>query len=134
MKAGMKWLLILLLLPAMGCGGETAPRKVADLDYAVLEEAMIPEPLLDIIEERKTAPFKLSYSDEENLYLVVGYGTQETGGYSIRVNELYLAEENIYLNADLLGPERSEEVSPMPTYPYLVLKLAARRESVIFDT
>ena len=47
-------------------------------------------------EERKAENFKLTYSDKQYLYICIGYGEQETGGYSIAVNELYLTDNAIY--------------------------------------
>lgn len=32
-----------------------------------------------MIGEKKQAPFKLIYADDQNLYIVVGYGEQQTG-------------------------------------------------------
>ena len=63
-------------------------KKVKDLEFAVVGEPEIPQELKQIIAQKQTAPFKLTYSDEQNLYIAVGYGVQPTGGYSISVNEL----------------------------------------------
>ena len=74
-----------------GCSVEKTNRtKVRDLDYHVAAEEEIPEELNEQIEKKKTADFKLSYETPEYLYIVRGYGEQETGGYSIQVKELYL--------------------------------------------
>ena len=78
--------------------------NVKDLDFTVLGEEKIPEELMSIIEEKKAEPFKLTYSDREYLYICIGYGEQKTGGYSIAVNELYLTENAICVNTELLGP------------------------------
>ena len=64
--------------------------KLRDLDFTVLSEEKIPEELKTILEEKKSAPFQITYTDKQNLYICVGYGEQETGGYSIAVEELYL--------------------------------------------
>ena len=34
----------------------------------------------------------------------MGYGTQETGGYSIAVNALYETANAIYVDTNLIGP------------------------------
>ena len=50
------------LLP--GCSVEnTDPVKLKDLEFTVVENAEVPEELLTIIEERKSANFKLTYED-----------------------------------------------------------------------
>ena len=53
----------------------------------------ISEELQSHIDERKGEAFTLIYRDGENMYLIVGYGSQEGGGYSIRVNDLYLGNK-----------------------------------------
>lgn len=40
------------------------------------------------------------------LYLVVGYGRQPTGGYSIIVDELYTTENTIVFATTLTGREK----------------------------
>lgn len=127
-------LLILCLALFAGCGGQPKEEKVADLDFTVLDEASIPDELKEIVEGKKTDTFKLTYSDESFLYIAVGYGEQASGGYSIQVKDLYLTEKNIYLNTDLMGPSKKEEVSETATYPYIVIKMEYRQETVIFDT
>ena len=126
-------LLILCLMFAAGCGQGEKEARIADLDYTVLDEGNVPQELKEVIEGKKTTAFKLTYSDSQYLYLAVGYGEQASGGYSIQVNDLYLTENHIYLDADLLGPKRGEEVAQAVTYPWIVIKLEYRTESVVFD-
>ncbi len=107
--------------------------KLKDLDFTVLAEEKIPEELLSIITEKKTEPFKLTYSDQEFLYICIGYGEQVTGGYSIAVNELYLTDSAIYVNTELLGPDPSEKNNLTPSYPYIVIKTEYLDQTVIFE-
>ncbi|MCH5337515.1 MAG: protease complex subunit PrcB family protein [Acetatifactor sp.] len=107
--------------------------KLRDLDFTVLSEEKVPEELLTIIEEKKSTPFQITYSDNEYLYICVGYGEQETGGYSIAVNELYLTESNICANTSLLGPDVSEKGNKTPSYPYIVLKTEYLDQTVLFE-
>ena len=53
-------------------------------------------------------------------------------GYSIRVNDLYLGTNAVYADVDLLGPEAGEDITELPTTPYIVLKIEKREESVVF--
>ena len=72
-----------------GCSVEQTNRtKISDLDYTIAAEADIPEELQNDIEEKKAADFKMTYKDSEFLYIVRGYGEQETGGYSICIRDL----------------------------------------------
>ncbi|MCH5341295.1 MAG: protease complex subunit PrcB family protein [Acetatifactor sp.] len=107
--------------------------KLRDLDFTVLSEEKVPEELLTIIEEKKASPFQITYSDNEYLYICVGYGEHETGGYSIAVNELYLTETNICANTSLLGPDASEKPNKTPSYPYIVIKTEYLDQTVIFE-
>lgn len=107
--------------------------KLKDLEFTVLGEEKIPEELKSIIEEKKSEPFKLTYSDRDYLYICIGYGEQSTGGYSIAVNELYLTDSSIYVNVELLGPDPSEKSNPTPSYPYIVIKTEFLEQTVIFE-
>lgn len=107
--------------------------KLKDLEFTVLSEEKLPEELKTVVEERKTEPFQLTYSDKEYLYICIGYGEQPTGGYSIAVDELYLTDSAVYVGASLLGPEPSEKSNKTPSYPYIVLKTEFLDDTVIFE-
>lgn len=141
MRGKRFFLLVIAILAAgmlTGCTMLSDERiKLRDLDFTVLSEEMIPEELQAIIEEKRaedsSAPFRLTYSDKEYLYICIGYGGQASGGYSIAVNELYLTDSAIYVNTSLLGPEASEKSSQTPTYPLIVIKTEKLQEPVIFE-
>lgn len=130
-------LLLGVVLASFALGGCTMLSeervKLKDLEFTVLSEDKIPEELKQIIEEKKTEPFKLTYSDNDYLYICIGYGMQQTGGYSIAVNELYLTDNAVYVNTSLLGPEASERSNQVQTYPYIVIKTDFLDETVIFE-
>lgn len=107
--------------------------KLRDLDFTVLSEEKIPEELMTIIEEKKQEPFRITYSDNEFLYICIGYGTQETGGYSIAVNELYLTDTAVYVNTSLLGPGPEEKNNKTASYPYIVIKTEFLEQTVVFE-
>ena len=77
--------------------------------------------------------FKLTYADEGYLYICIGYGKQESGGYSVTVNDLYETENAIYVNTNLLGPKAGSAPATSPSYPYIVLKIEFRDKTVVFD-
>ena len=123
-----------IILLFSGCsmlGGDKV--KLRDLEFTVLSEEKIPEELKTIIDEKKAAPFQITYSDTENLYICEGYGEQKNGGYSIVVNELYLTDNRICVNTGLLGPDEKQKSSQNPSYPYIVLKTELLDKPVIFD-
>ncbi|MDE5820152.1 MAG: protease complex subunit PrcB family protein [Lachnospiraceae bacterium] len=126
---------ILMMLFAMGgCGMvRDHTEKLDDLEYTVLSPDEFPSQLVDVIEEKKAGAFRLTYTDEGYLYICVGYGEQETGGYSITVKELYETANGIYIDTTLMGPKEGEQISEAVSYPYIVLKLADLGKSVIFN-
>ena len=80
------------------------------------------------------ALFCLSFgctSKQDELYIVVGYGKQLTGGYSIQFPDVYLTKENIVVTSVLLGPEGEEPANI--SYPYAVIKIEYRPEPVLFQ-
>lgn len=117
-----------------GCGVErSAPVKIEDLPYTVLEESQIPPELAALIEERKQQRFQLTFDTGNDRYIAVGYGAQATGGYSISVEELFLSTNAIYINTSLIGPKKGEAVSESPSYPYLVARTEYFDKSVVFQ-
>lgn len=132
-----KWLMLAMMLAWMGvlaactATGEAAD-KIADLEFTVVPEEEIPQELTKLIQEKKTNEFKLSYSADGKLYIVAGFGEKSTGGYSVRVNALYLTENAIVFDTDLLGPAKDEEVSQASSWPYIVVCTEDRPESVVF--
>lgn len=107
--------------------------KLKDLDFTVLKEEEIPEELKTVIDEKKTEPMKITYTDQGYLYIAAGYGKQDTSGYSITVNEFYETENTICIHTRLLGPKKDEKVSKKATYPYLVVKTEAIEKTVEFE-
>lgn len=138
MKRLRKIILLLMIvitgLEVAGCKTEdTDVKKLKDLDFTVVEDADLPGELKEIIDEKKENPFKLSYSNKDNLYIVVGYGKQNSGGYSISVEDLYLTSNAIYIDTNLIGPSQNDLVTQGVTYPYIVVKVEFMDKSVVFE-
>ncbi len=108
------------------------PEKI-NLAFTVVDEARLPEELLKLVAEKKEASFKMTYADSGYLYLCVGYGKQDSGGYSITVDDLYASGEMIYLDTSLIGPKQAKELSKTPSYPYIVIKTPFEDKTVVFD-
>ncbi len=129
----MPIILVVMMLCMAACTGTEEPAdKIADLEFQVIPEEELPAELAKLIQEKKMNEFKLSYSADGCLYIVAGFGQKETGGYSVRVNELYLTENAIVIDTDLIGPAQDEEVSQAVSYPYIVVCTEDRPESVVF--
>lgn len=117
-----------------GCAIEKTNRtKVRDLDYHVVTETEIPAELKTQIEEKQAADFKMTYETPEYLYIVRGYGEQQTGGYSIQVAELYLSSNAIFFKSSLIGPRKGENAAKSPSYPYIVIQTEKVDKNVVFE-
>lgn len=126
------WVLVVRTLS--GCSmNKDDGNKVRDLEFSVTAEAEIPQELAKIIAEKQQSPFKLTYSDDQNLYIVAGYGKQDSGGFSIAVNELYLTENSIVLDTDLIGPAKGENGGSECSYPFIVIKTEMSELPVVFQ-
>ena len=119
---------------ASGCGIEkTDGSKISDMAYEMVEEEDLPEELKAKIEEKKSADFKLTYEADGYLYVVRGYGEQETGGYSIAVNGCYLTKNAIYFDTTLIGPSKGEKINEVKSYPYIVVRTKYIEKNVVFE-
>lgn len=119
-----------VLVTLSGCTAKTQDR-LQDLDFTVVADTEIPDELKTIIQQKKTGEFKLTYADQDELYIAVGYGKQLTGGYSIQFPDVYLTKDNIVVTSVLLGPEGDEPANI--SYPYAVIKIEYRQEPVLFQ-
>ena len=103
-----------------GCqGGSGDTEKIRDLEFTVTGEG--------------EKPFKLTYADGQDMYIVIGEGPQTGGGYSITVKELYLTENSVVIRTELLGPEKGEATGTDPSYPVLIVKTEFLEEPVVFQ-
>ena len=96
--------------------------KQKDLEFTVVAQKDMPEKLQEVIDEKQENAFQISFTLGDALYIAVGYGEQQTGGYSICVNELYETENAIVIDTTLIGPDSEEKVAESASYPYIVVK------------
>lgn len=114
---------VALTLIFTGCAAQEAEAdKLRDLEFTVVGEAEQPEALKDIIAEKSSNAFQISYTIGEDLYIAIGYGEQPSGGYSISVNAFYETPDSLLVDTTLLGPGSAENVTDTPTTPYIVIK------------
>lgn len=131
----MFYMMLGMVLILSGCGKKEQgqPEKIRDLELTVVAEEMLPEELLTVVTEKKTAPFKFTFQDGNYLYICIGYGEQESGGYSITVEDLYLTENAVYVKTCLIGPGADVPNDGVKSYPYIVIKTEYLDYSVVFD-
>ena len=138
-KNGMRvgWFLaglaMLLLLGCLTACMQEKREKVRDLDSVILSEEVLPEKLKEIIDSKKAQPFQFTYSDKKNLFICIGYGKQETAGYSIALDELYLTDSEVIVSTTLLGPSVTDQAKKTATYPYIVIQTELVEQPVVFD-
>lgn len=104
--------------------------KGEPLDFTVVGKKDIPQELAELIAERQMGEFKLSYSNEAELYIVVGYGEQDCGGYSIEVPSVSFTDTEIIVDTNLVGPSEKQGGA---SYPYIVLKTEYRDLPIVFE-
>lgn len=130
----MLLLTIVTILGLIGCKkDESEIKKIRDLEFTVVEDADLPGELKEIIDEKKEKPFRVHYTNKDNLYIVVGYGKQSSGGYSIAVEELFLSDNAVYFDTNLIGPSQDDLVTQGVTYPYIVVKLEYIDKKIVFE-
>ena len=101
---------------------EVSDEKIKDRAFVIVNEEALPEEIRSIIETKKTEAFQMAYHEANTTYIILGYGMQETSGYSIQVNEVYEGKDSIWVDADLIGPRKNDVVENEPSYPYVIIK------------
>lgn len=132
----MKKVAVILVFMFLLCGCSVQKddmEKLRDIEFTVVDEMKIPVELKQYIEDEKEEPFEIVYGDEGYLYLAKGYGTKETSGYSIEVKECFETSNIIYMETNLLGPQKKEEIQEEESFPYIVLKIEYSDKSVVFE-
>lgn len=126
-------IMLVMALAALAACAKEEKKKVRDLDAVILSEEVLPTELKEIIDGKKANPFQFTYSDKKNLYICIGYGKQETGGYSIALNDLYLTDVEVIISTTLLGPSVSDQAKKTATYPYIVIQTELVEQPVVFQ-
>lgn len=118
----------------LGCSTkESTEQKIKDLKFTVVEDLDVPSEIKELIDEKKIEPFQFTYATKSNLYLVVGYGKQETGGFSITMDELYETQNSVCMKTTLIGPGSSEKKENVKSYPYLVVRTEFIDKRSVFE-
>ena len=121
-----------------GCSfGAIEEQKTGDVIYEIVKKEEIPEQLKEEIKEAGKKEMWISYADtgkeETSLYVVRGYGTQQTTGYSIEVNACYETVDTVVIRTTLQGPEKKEKIHKKKTYPYIVIKMPYTEKQIIYE-
>lgn len=127
-------LILIFILPILLIAGceKKENKKTSSVDFTIVTDGDIPKDLRKLIKERRKNQFELSYSDGSHLYAVKGYGRQETSDYNIKVNDFYISDGSLVFDTELTGPDKDENISSKPSYPYIVVKTEYMENSIIF--
>ena len=129
-------ILSILIIPGIqGCEFKIVPQEQEkkEVEFVIVSEECIPEPVAILIESRKEKEMKLTYVDGKDRYLIIGYGKQNTGGYSISIKDLYATENVIYVDTCLMGPAKENKTKEVPSYPFIVLQIWEMGLPVVFQ-
>ena len=124
---------VLLLLCMTGCALQTKEKKLRDVEYTVVGAEDVPQELQEEINKIKDEEFQLTYDDGAYLYMAKGYGTRESSGYNISVQQVYLTEHTIVFETQITGPAEGTDAANKETTPYIVIKTERRDGQVIFE-
>lgn len=114
---------VFLLAAMTGCRlEETNEKKIKDLDYTICDESKLPDALVELIQEKRKEPFKLTYRTKDYLYIVVGYGAQDRTDLNVTMSELYLTENAIFVDTELVSVDNTTLGDNMVSYPWIAVK------------
>lgn len=133
-RIGQIVLIIFLTITIAGCGiRNMGTQEEEAVDYTVVKEEDIPQEVSAVIEDKKHSEFQMTYQSGDYLYILRGYGLQNSGGYSIQVKKLTAAEDILYFQTELIGPSTKDQQQQNVSYPYIVVKMEYRDAPVIFE-
>ena len=124
---------VFLLLCMTGCDLQTKEKKLRDVEYTVVGAGDVPQELQEEINKIKDEEFQLTYDDGAYLYMAKGYGTRESSGYNISVQQVYLTEHTIVFETQITGPAEGTDAANKETTPYIVIKTERLDGQVIFE-
>lgn len=143
MRTGRTWILsviilVLLILIGMqiqGCEFKIIPEEQErrEVEFVIVSEECIPKAVTALIEARKEEEIRLTYVDGDERYIIIGYGKQSTGGYSIYIKDLYATENALYVDTCLLGPSADSKPKKAASYPVIVLQISEMGLPVVFN-
>lgn len=117
-----------------GCTVEDGKtEKMNPVEFTIVKKDELPEEVKKEIAEREQEEFQMTCQWGEELYLMKGYGIQNTGGYSIQVEYVKENAKELHVKTRLIGPSSKEEQKKGISFPYIVIKAEKKDKMVIFD-
>lgn len=133
---GIAAFFIVLLFALCGCRGSEEKER-DEIEFSVCYENTMPKELREIVNKNKQKKFKLTYVNENNLYIAIGYGEHDRGNLAVVVRDLYETKREIYVSTtvftDKMTISDGQVRGSYSRYPYIVLKLERKNVPVVFD-
>lgn len=136
----MKKFFALLLIFAVcltvlsGCSIYEVADEGDDLTYDICDDTMLPEELLEVINNKKEDAFNLTYSNNTYTYIVICSGRQTRDDVGIVIEGMYKDENAIYVEWVLRQTATPSDASEdTVTFPYIVLRIARTSLPVVFN-
>lgn len=133
---------LFLCLLSVGCSFNKKGDK-EKMEYTICDETKIPDELRDIIEEKKNGVFKLSYVNNDAMYIAIGYGAHNRQNLSVIVDDVYKTDNAIYVETNLYTTDEIDvadatvgdavRAGAPSMYPYVVIKCDKYDLPVVFD-
>ena len=127
-------ILVILLFGVSACKFKivSEEKEKREVEFVIVSEECLPKEVLQLIEKRKKEVMKLTYVDEKNRYIIIGYGEQKTGGYSIYIKEFCVVDNALYVDTCLMGPKEENKGKNCVSYPVIVLQTSELGLPVVF--
>lgn len=149
-------LLCSMMFGTCGCKKQVESPRVS-VDFVVCDRTKIPDELWKLMEERKEKGYELSFKNQQNLYIAIGYGAHDRQNLCVVVENLYRTNRGIYVKTrlsttEMVGEDGTYEnmmiedkicenmtptdnyvVGEESMYPYIVLKCNQYDLPVIYE-
>lgn len=134
MRIFCRCILLISLCFLTGCNIRLVSKEEEkkDVPFVILGQEVIPKEVKELIESRKEEEIKLTYADQDKRYLIVGYGRQNQGGYSIYIQDLYETANSIVLDTALVPPKEKSKEKDVASYPVIVIQISEMALPVVF--
>lgn len=106
--------------------------KLGNVEYEIVEYHYLDESVRKAFDAAKSINKRLTFEDENYQYLIVCYGKQEMGGYSVEVKELYETNNMIVVDTTLKGPQKNKKYDADVSYPGIVIRINKHSKLVVF--
>ncbi|CCY54589.1 uncharacterized protein BN781_01053 [Coprococcus sp. CAG:782] len=114
-----------------GCNVYTMSDKGNDVSYDICEEGLMPDELKNIVDDKREQEFKITYTNNDYTYIVIGAGRRDHDNIRIDVDKVYKDENAIYIKSVLRSIATATDSGTM-TCPVVVVRIERTMLPVVF--